>query len=188
MRNFIYLLVAALFIGGCSYKNEAIELPAYKGEYTGENAKNKHAVYLRSVKDMRADKRSIGSIMANDKKEDSFFSNADFTERYTKGLRYALDIAGFNTVSNVDDAALIMDVNIRKVEINYTNKTFEANLVGELDIEVVITRGKKVTSLNFRPKSSKWISPSYGSKDIEPFLYTLFSDSINEITSKLTTY
>ncbi len=188
MRNFIYLLVAALFIGGCSYKNDAIDLPAYKGEYSGENAKNRHAVYLRSVKDMRENKKTIGSILANDIKEDSFFSNVDFADRYAKGLRYALDIADFNTVSNVNDAAMIMDVNIKKVEINYTNKTFEANLVGELDIEVVITRGQKVTTLNFRPKSSKWISPSFDSKDIEPFLYTLFSDSINEITSKLTSY
>jgi uncharacterized lipoprotein len=188
MKNFIYLLVTALFIGGCSYKNETIELPAYKGEYSGQNAKEKHAVYLRSVKDIRTDKRSIGSILANDKKEDAFFSDVDFADRYTKGLRYALDIAGFETVSNANEAAMIMDVSIKKIQIDYTNKTFESNLIGELDIEVVITRGKKVTTLNFRPKSSQWIAPSYASKDVEPFLYTLFSDSINEITSKLTEY
>ena len=188
MRNFIYILVVALFIGGCSHKNEAIKLPAYKGEYSGESAKNKNAVYLRSVKDIRTDKRNIGSILANDKKEDSFYSDADFADKYAKGLRYSLDLAGFETVSNVNDAALIIDVNIKKVEINYTNKTFEPNLSGELDIEVVITRGKKVTTLNFRPKSSKWIAPLYDSKEVEPFLYTLFSDNINEITSKLTSY
>jgi len=188
MKNFIYLLVISLLIGGCSYKNEAIELPSYKGEYSGENATNKHALYLRSVKDKRIDKKNIGSILANDIKEDSFFSHVDFADKYTKGLRYALDLAGFNTVSNVHDSTLIMDVNIKKIEINYTNKTFESNLKGELDIEVVITRGKKTTTLNFRPKASKWISPSFDSKDVEPFLYTLFSDSINEITSKLTEY
>jgi uncharacterized lipoprotein YajG len=188
MKNIIYLLIAALFIGGCSYKNEAIELSTYKGEYSGENAKSKQAVYLRSVKDMRTDKKTIGSILANDIKEDSFYSNADFAEKYTKGLGYAFDLAGFKAVSNADDSTLILDVKIKKVEINYTNKTFEANLVGTLDIEVVMTRGQQVTTLNFRPKSSKWISPSFDSKDVEPFLYTLFSDSINEITSKLTNY
>ncbi len=188
MKSFIYLLVAALLAGGCSYTNEAIELPAYKGEYSGENAKKKQTVYLRSVNDLRTDKRNIGSILANDKKEDAFFSDEDFADKYTKGLRYALDLAGFETVSNADDAALIMDVNIKKIEINYTYKTFEANLIGALDIEVLLTRGKKVTTLNFRPKSSKWIAPSYASKDVEPFLYTLFSDSINEIVSKLTEY
>ena len=188
MKSFIYLLLTALLIGGCSYKNDAIELPAYKGEYSGANAKSKQAVYLRSVNDLRADKRNIGSILANDKKEDAFFSDADFAEKYTKGLRYALDIAGFETVSNANDAAMIMDVNIKKIEINYTYKTFEPNLIGVLDIEVQLTRGKKVTTLNFKPKSSKWIAPSYASKDVEPFLYTLFSDSINEITSKLTEY
>lgn len=188
MRNFTYLLIAALMTGGCAYKNEAIDLPAYKGEYSGDNAKIKHAVYLRSVKDMRTDKRSIGAILANDKKEDTLYSDVDFVNKYTKGLRYALDLAGFSTVSNVDDSTLIMDVNIKKVDIVYTNKTFEANLIGALDIEVVITKGKQVTTLNFRPKSSKWISPSYASKDVEPFLYTLFSDSINDITSKLTDY
>lgn len=188
MKNVIYLLVTALFIGGCSYQNKAIELPAYKGEYSGQHTKGTKAVYLRSVSDMRADKQSIGSILANDKKEDVFFSDADFADKYAKGLRYALDIAGFQTVSNANDAAMVIDVSIKKIEINYTNKTFEPNLIGELDIEVVVTRGQKVTTLNFRPKSSQWMSPSYTSKDVEPFLYTLFSDSINEIASKLTEY
>ena len=188
MKNIIFLLISALMIGGCSYQNQAIELPAYKGEYTGEKAKTKQALYLRSVKDMRTDKSSIGSILANDKKEDNFFSDADFADRYAKGLRYALDIAGFSLASNADDATLIVDVIIKKIEINYTNKTFESNLIGELGVEVVITKGEKVTTLNFRPKSSQWISPSYTSKDVEPFLYTLFSDNINEITSRLTAY
>lgn len=188
MKIFICLLAAALLIGGCSYKNDSIELPAYKGEYSGANVKSKKAVYLRSVKDLRADKRNIGTILANDKKEDAFFSDEDFADKYTKGLRYAFDLAGFDIVSNANDAAIIMDVNIKKIDIKYTYKTFEANLIGALDIEVLLTRGKKLTTLNFKPKSSKWIAPSYSSKDIEPFLYTLFSDSINEITAKLTEY
>ncbi len=56
-----------------------------------------------------------------------------------------------------------------------------------MDVQVIIKRGDKISTLNFKQKSGKWISPSYNSKDIEPFLYKLFSDSINDIVSKLTT-
>ena len=188
MKYFIYLLTAALFIGGCSYKNAPVNLHAYKGEYSGESAKGKQTVYLQSVKDVRADKREIGYTLKDDKKDQSFYSDVDFSKRYAEGLRYALDIAGFNPVSNAGDASLILDVKIKDIKIVYNDKNFDKNLKGELEIEVVITKGKKVTTVNFKPKASEWMAPSYDSKDIEPFLYTLFSDNINSITSKLTTY
>ena len=188
MKNFIYLLVAALLIGGCTYKNEAIELPTYKGEYSGQPAKENKAVYLRSVNDLRSDKKVIGYTIVGDKKDVSFYSDADFTGRYTTGLHYALDIAGYKVVSNANDADLVLDVNIKKIEIIYDNKTFESNLKGNMEIEVVIEKDKKITRQNFRPKTSKWMAPSFDSKDVEPFLYTLFSDNINEITSNLSNY
>lgn len=188
MKNFIYLLVAALLMGGCTYKNEALELPTYQGEYSGEVSKNNKAVYLRSVNDLRSDKKVIGYTLVGDKKDVSFYSDVDFAGRYTTGLRYALDIAGYKVVSNTNDAEIVLDVNIKKIEIIYDNKTFESNLKGEMEIEVVIDKAHKVVRQNFRPKASKWIAPSFDSKDVEPFLYTLFSDNINEITSSLSRY
>jgi uncharacterized lipoprotein len=57
-----------------------------------------------------------------------------------------------------------------------------------MDVEVVIRKDAAVTILNFKERNGKWISPSYDSKDIEPFLYAMFSNSINDIVSKLTNY
>lgn len=189
MKNLIYLLVAtALFMGGCAYKNEAINLHAYKGEYAGEIAPKNKTVYLRSVKDMRTNKRVIGAIMKDGARYQSFYSDTDFANKYREGLGYALDIAGFHTVSNANDASLIMDVVIKNIDIVYNDKNFDKNLKGELEIEVIIDRGQKTTTQSFRQKASKWIAPSYASKDIEPFLYTLFADSINDIASRLTHY
>ena len=175
-------------MGGCSYKNEAINLSSYKGEYAGEIAKNNKTVYLRNVKDMRASKRFIGHILKNGEKFQNFQSNADFATKYKEGLNYALDIAGFTVVSNAADASMTMDVFIKDISIVYNDKNFDKNLKGEIEIEVVLDRGQKVTTQSFRQRASKWIAPSYDSKDIEPFLYTLFSDSINDIASRLTRY
>lgn len=188
MKNFIYLLVVALLAGGCTYINETIELPAYKGEYSGEVSKNNKAVYLRSVEDLRIDKKTIGYTIVNNKKDVSFYGDIDFAGRYTTGMRYALDLAGYKVVSNENDADIILDVKIKKVEVVYEDKTFDTNLNGAMEVEVVIVRGEKITKQNFKPQASKWISPSHKSKDIEPFLYTLFSDNINQIASQLANY
>lgn len=189
MKKIIFLLVGAvLFMGGCAYKNETIGLHAYKGEYSGEIAPKNKTVYLRSVKDMRTNKRVIGYIMKDGARYQSFYSDADFANKYKEGLGYALDIAGFNTVANANDASLVMDVMIKNIEIVHNDKNFDKNLKGEIEIEVVIDRGQKVTTQSFRQKASKWISPSTSSKDVEPFLYTLFADSINDIASRLTNY
>lgn len=189
MKKLIYLLVAAaLFMGGCAYKNQAVTLHAYKGEYAGEIAPKNKTVYLRSVKDMRANKRTVGYMMKDGARYQSYSSDIDFANKYREGLGYALDIAGFHTVSNANDASLIMDVVIKNVEIVYNDKNFDKNLKGELEIEVILDRGQKTTTQSFRQKASKWIAPSYDSKDIEPFLYTLFADSINDIASRLTNF
>jgi len=189
VKKILFLLVGAmLFMGGCAYKNEAINLHAYKGEYSGEIAPKNKTVYLRSVKDMRTSQKTIGYIMKDGAKYQSFYSDADFANKYKEGLNYALDIAGFRPVSNPNDATVVMDVMIKNIELVYNDKNFDKNLKGEIEIEVVLDRGQKVTTQSFRQKASKWIAPSYNSKDIEPFLYTLFADSINDITSRLTNY
>ena len=188
MKNLIYLLVAALLTGGCTYINEPVELAAYKGEYSGAVSKNNKSIYLRSVQDLRTDKKVIGHTIVNDKKAVSFSSDVDFAGRYTTGLRYALDLAGYKVVSNAKDADIVLDASIKEVEIVYDDKTFESNLKGSLEVEVVITSGKKITKQNFKPTASKWISPSHKAKDIEPFLYTLFSDNVNQIVGELANY
>ncbi|MFC2073822.1 YajG family lipoprotein [Campylobacterota bacterium] len=188
MKNVFYLLIAALIMGGCTYNNEALTLDVYKGEYSGKNVQNNKTVYLRSVKDMRTDKKNIGYTLINEQKDQTLYSDIDFVNKYTTGLRYALDIAGFEIVSNKTDANKILDISIQEIEIVYNNKIFGTNLRGLLAIEVLVEKDQKVTTLNFKPQASQWISPSYTSKDLEPFLHTLFSDSINNITSRLTEY
>jgi uncharacterized lipoprotein YajG len=189
VKKIIFLLIGAvMFMGGCAYKNEALTLPAYKGEYSGEIAKNNKTVYLRSVKDMRTNKRVIGTIIKDGEKYQYFYSDANFANKYKEGLGYALDIAGFNTVANANDANLVVDVVIKSIDLVHNDKNFDKNLKGEIEIEVVIDRGQKVTTQSFRQKASKWIAPSTSSKDVEPFLYTLFADSINDIASRLTNY
>lgn len=187
MKKLFYLVVIALFIGGCSYKNESINLESYKAQYTGPSAKEKKTVYLKFVKDTRADKRSIGYSLKNDKNV-RLYSDVNFAQKYKEGIGFALDIAGFNTDVNVDDASLVLEVYIRKIELAYSDKTFDTNLKGEIEVEVLIRKGEKVIAQNFRQKGNEWITPSFNSKDLEPFLYGLFADNINDIVSRLTNY
>lgn len=186
MKSIFYLVAIMLLVSGCSYKNEAINLESYKAQYTGPIAKEKKSVYVKVVQDIRKDKRSIGYTQNDGEKMTTLYSEVDFVKRYKKGLGYAFNIAGFDTETK--NASLVIEVNIKKIELVYNNKNFDTNLKGTLIVEVIIQKGNKTITHNFRQQASKWIKPSFKSKDLEPFLYTLFVDNINDIVSKLTEY
>lgn len=188
MKKLFYFIIIALLLGGCSYKNEALTLASYKAEYNGPILKENKSVYLKSVQDPRIDKRSIGYYVKNDEKSVRLYSDVNFSDKYEEGLGYALNIAGFKTDENALDASLIIEVSIKKIELIYNDKVLDANLKGEIEVEVIITKGTEVITQNFRQKGSTWIKPSYNSKNLEPFLYTLFSDSIDDVVAKLTQY
>ncbi len=186
MKFLLFGVVFALLMGGCAYKNEAIALVSYKAEYGGPISQENKKVYVKLVKDMRKDKRSIGYYLQDGAKAARLYSTVNFEEKYNEGLGYALNIAGFDTETNLNTAALVVEVYIKDIAITYNDKTFDQNLVGSIEIEVVIRKGREVIKQNFRQKGGTWIKPSYTSKDTEPFLYSLFSDSINDIVSRLT--
>jgi uncharacterized lipoprotein len=188
MKTLLYLILIALFVGGCSYKNEAINLHSYKAEYSGPISKDMKSVYLKVVKDDRLDKRSIGRNEKNAVILARFYSEVNFADKYKEGLGYALNIAGFKTDIRNNTAAMQLEVYIKNIELVYNNKKFDTNLEGIIEIEVIIKKGDTVLTQNFRQKGSKWIRPSFESKDLEPFLYTLFEDSINDIVARLTKY
>ena len=179
------MLAVVVFLGGCSYKNESINLSSYNAEYTGETSKEKKSVFIELVKDVRADRKTIGYILKNGKKTRNLFSTEDFEKKYKDGLSSALRMAGFQAASDAN-ADLVMSVNIKNIELIYDDKSFDKNLRGKIELEVIIKKGKETVTQNFKPSASKWISPSYSSKDLEPFLNELFSDSINDIVSRLT--
>ena len=180
------IFLALIMLSGCSYKNEALSLDSYKAEYKGPHSRDNKTIYLRSIKDLRAKKNVVGYLDQKTPNTTYFYSNENFAAKYTEGLGYALNLAGFSTDAAKQEASLVVEVAIKDIEIVYNDKNFDANLKGEIEIEVVVRRGDEVITQNFRQKGSKWIAPSYTSKDIEPFLYTLFTDSIDQIVERLT--
>jgi len=185
MKNGIYLLAIALIMGACSYKNEPIKLQPYEANYNAPIAKNKKALFVQAVNDNRANKQTIGYALEDGKKKISFFSNEDFQKKYKDALLYALNISEFNTNVSQNDATEVITVNINNLELIHTDKSFDENLKGELAVELVVKKGATTTKYNFTQKAGKWISPSHNSKDVEPFLATLFKDSIDAVVAKL---
>ena len=188
MKNIFYILMVTLLISGCSYNNEAVGLHAYKADYAGDLSNDHKSVYIQVVRDTRLDKRTIGYFLKDGRRVDAFYSNADFARKYKEGLGYALNIAGFNNVTSPDGAALSIEVYIKNIRIIYNDKVADQNLYGEIETEVIVHRGSEVITQHFTQKDGKWIPPSYTSKDIEPFLYSLFASSVNQIVSRLTSY
>lgn len=186
MKTLFFLGLALLFLSGCTYKNEALSLDSYKAEYKGPLTKEKKTVYLRRVKDLRADKRTIGYVEQKGDTLTKFYSDVNFEDKYKEGLGYALNLAGFNTDASAQAANMVVEVYLKNIQLVYNDKNFDANLNGEIDIEVIVRRGDEVITQNFKQKGSKWIAPSYNSKDLEPFLYTLFADSIDQVVTRLT--
>ncbi|MDD3342939.1 MAG: YajG family lipoprotein [Sulfurospirillaceae bacterium] len=188
MKHLLFLLLPLLFFSGCTYKNEALNLASYKAEYTGPISKNKKTIYLRFVKDVRSDKESIGYLLQNSEKLATLYSNVNFADKYTEGLQYALNLAGFNTDATSRASSMVVEVYIKNIELVYNDKNFDKNLQGEIEIEVIVRSNNEVITQNFKQKGGKWIAPSFNSKDLEPFLYSLFADSINDIVAKLTRF
>lgn len=188
LKNLFYVVLIALLVGGCAYKNESIGLASYKADYASEVSAEKKTVYLSFVKDTRMDQRTVGYAEKNGKKTLTLFSDADFTQKYKEGLGHALNLAGFNTQTTAELAYMNVEVYIKDIKIVHTNKSFDENLQGTIEIEVVVKRGDETIKQNFVQKAGKWMKPSYTSKDLEPFMHTLFSDSVNNIVSRLTRY
>ncbi|MDD4506196.1 MAG: YajG family lipoprotein [Sulfurospirillaceae bacterium] len=186
MKNLFFLLLLTVFISGCSYKNDPLTLKSYQPEYAGPISKDKKTVFLRWIKDVRTDKNTVGYLLQNGDKLATLYSNVDFVDKYKEGLGYALNLAGFDTDAEANIASLVVEVYIKDIEVIYNDKNFDTNLKGEIAIEVIIRKGEEVITQNFRQKGGKWIAPSFNSKDLEPFLYTLFADSINDIVTRLT--
>ena len=186
MKYLIFAAMTLLLLSGCTYKNEALSLDSYKADYKGPVARDKQVVYLKAVKDLRAKRTIIGYVDQKSSTPINFYSNENFAEKYTEGLGYALNLAGFNTDTSNNEATLVVEVYIKDIELVYNDKNFDANLNGEIEIEVIVRKGDDVITQTFRQKGSKWIAPSYNSKDLEPFLYSLFSDSIDQIVTRLT--
>jgi uncharacterized lipoprotein len=183
----LYSLVAVVVLmTGCSYKNEAIELSSYKTQYLGKTAQDKNSISLSSVTDTREDKSTMGYVEANGQVTTKLYSYVNFADRYRDGLTKVLKDAKFNVVNNPTDANKKIDVKIKGIQLIYndTNK-FDQNLNGKIIVEVTLTKADKVDVLTFTQQQGTWIKPSYTSKDLEPFLDTLFTDSIDDIVSTL---
>lgn len=185
MKKLSYLIVGLLLFGGCTYKNEAIPLKSYKAQYSGDKVQAKKTIKLAFVKDMRADKRTIGYVLEGSEKSVSLYSEVDFAKKYEEGLGFALNIAGFDTKVSEENADRILEVYIENIEIERKYDSFDKNVKGVINIKVLLKEGKKTTTYNFKEESSKWIKPSYSSEDLEPFLYMIYIDSINNIVEKL---
>ncbi len=185
MKKLSYLLIGLLFFGGCSYKNESIDLKSYSTQYSGTKVKTAQKIYIALVKDERAVKRTIGQVMEGKKKVQTLHSNEDFANKYKEGLTYALNIAGFNTKVSQEDADKVLEVYIQDIDITQSYDTFDKNVKGSVSIKIVSKQGNKTNTFEFKEKSSAWKSKSYSSKDLEPFLYMLYTDSINRIVAKL---
>ncbi len=189
MKNLSYLVVAVLLLGGCTYKNEAIGLSSYKTVYSGAMSNTHKNIYLSSVIDARDNNISVGYVQANGQKTTILYSYADFAGKYKDGLNSALRMAQFNVEQNPDVNAINVDVKIKKIELVYNDtKKFDENLHGKIIIDVIVKQGNNVITQSFTQNQGIWIKPSYSTKDMEPLLYTLFSSSINDIVSKLTSF
>ena len=185
MRYLLTLILCLFVLTGCSYKNEALSLKPYDSSYAGPLSKTHKTLYVRLVKDTRVERSRIGEIIDNGKVLAPLNSDADFQARYSSGLNEALRLAGFNTDTSKTVAEMVVEVYLKEIDITYNDKNFDTNLKGEIDLEVIIRRGDEVITQNFKQKGGKWIKPSFNSKDLEPFLYELFSDSIDQIVSRL---
>lgn len=188
MKKILFLGLAILFLGGCAYKNEAISLDSYKAEYKGPASKSKSTIYVRRIQDLRQDKQFIGYVEQKGDILTKFYTNVNFEEKYQEGLGYAFNLAGINTNASSKAADLVVEIYIKNIKIVNNDKSFDANTFGEIDVEMLIRRGDEVITQNFKQKGSKWMSPSNSSKDMEPFLYSLFADSIDQIVARLTRF
>ncbi len=188
MKTILSLVIALLLLQGCAYKNEPVALSAYVGKYKGDVLTTGQKLYIQSVKDLRVEPKFLGHKIKNGNKADPFMSEIDFKNRYAKDLSLVLKAAGFKVVSENQEGSWIVDVMLKNLELEYNNKSMQTNLIGRMEIGVVLKRGDKVTNLTFKPEASKWKGSLSSSKEIEPFLYDLFEQSLHEIAHKLAQY
>jgi len=185
MKTLLGLITMALLTGGCSYKNEALKLQPYEANYKAPISQEKKTVFIKSVQDSRAEKQTVGYAVEGSEKVITFFSHEDFAQKYKDALHYALNTSKFNTDINEKDATLTISVNIKEIELIYSNVSFDEDLSGKIVVELTLKENNTITKHNFTQKEGKWIGPSYNSRDLEPFLSKLFQQSVDTVVVKL---
>jgi uncharacterized lipoprotein len=186
MKKLYSLVAVIVLMSGCSYKNESIELSSYKTHTLSKTTEDRNNISFLSVTDIRDDKTSIGYVEANNQVTSKLYSYVNFADRYREGLTAVLKDAKFNLVNTPADANTKIDVKIKDIQLIYNDTDkFNENLHGKIVVEVTLTKADKVNVYTFTQKQGIWIKPSYTSKDVEPLLNTLFTDSIDDIVSKL---
>ena len=189
MTKLFSIFILALLITGCSYKNQSINLQPYQADISINNSQEKKSVYIKTVKDLRTNKISIGSVIKDNEDDISLFSDESFEKEYKEKLTKAFKNAQFITNTDILSADLVIEVYIEKIELIYNkNISFDKNLNGEIQLTTIVYKNEKKIRQNFKQSASKWLANSHNSKDIEPFLNEMFSQSVNRVVSRLTRY
>ncbi|KIM02789.1 MAG: hypothetical protein KU29_13720 [Sulfurovum sp. FS06-10] len=185
-QGYLLALVTMMVMTGCAYKNEAIELSSYKGQYVGRTTQDKTPIALISVTDVRPNPMYVGYVVSDNVATAKLYSYVNFADRYKEALNRALQAARFTMVQKPSDTTTLLTVAIKEIHLTYNDtKKLDENLHGKVVVEVTVKKGEKSLIRTFTQEQGKWIKPSYTSKDIEPFLDTLFVDNINQIVTKL---
>ncbi len=172
--SFAALAFAMLFIGGCSFKDGAIEFSEPKSIYIGEKAYAK--AFFERVSDDRADKKRVGVV--KDKEGgilSSLTTNQDMSRWIGVAFEKEMRAAGFAPVSKEGDADYSYSFSLTKLNVEYAKQELTGkNLRLEMDISVQIKNKNGVITKNYRYDEQKWVKPLFDSeaikKEIEPFM------------------
>ncbi len=172
VKRFLPLVVAALIMGGCSFKSSNIEFGEPISVYMGEKAYAK--AYFEGVRDDRVDTKTIG-VIRDGNELSAVATSQNIPSWVGSALQKEMRAAGFTFVSKPENADFIYSFAITKLNVDYTKSDLTGkNMRLTMDINAKARRGAVTVTKNYKYDEQKWVKPIFDSegikKELEPFM------------------
>lgn len=179
--------VAAVLLGGCSFKSSKVEFATPTSVYMGEKAYSK--VFIKPFEDARSDKQMLGSIKNKSGEIIGMMATGqDMRQWFGDTFEKEMRAAGFTPVSNEDNADNSYTFSLKKLDAEYIQTEISGkNLHLVMEIEAKISKGGNSVTKQYKYNESKWTKPLFSAESLkdtlEPFAKEGIATTVKDLVS-----
>lgn len=172
-KNLFFLFVSIILLfSGCTKKN-IVEIKPYTSKYNKESVNLN--INFRAVNDKRKSK-IIAKVIDNGKIIKTFKSDTNMESWFENSLNKDFSTARIDVLYS---SKTKLEINILNIEATYTKgMILENNLVGNVEVELVFTKGRTTYKKYIKSSFSKWKMSISDASDFENFIQENMSDAI----------
>jgi len=185
------IIALMLVISGCAYKSQSLYFDPYiPTTHAVSSNLALEKVYLKSVIDMRQSPQILATIIDSSGSASIHATSGEAVPLWVyDALKTGLEARGIATVSNPQEDAKTLVVELKKLHAKYDENIFKSdNLHASMTLRVQITKDKKTVTKNISQKSFQWHKPIKDTIAFKPILQELMQDVVERTVAEVITF